>query len=103
MTRMLRGSAVLAGFVGAAILLQTGCSSTRSGCGGGGCNGGCCRSKGADSASLGQSRQEAEAVAYAGQKTCPVTGEALGSMGAPVPVTVKGQTIYVCCEDAPRK
>ena len=33
-----------------------------------------------------------------GQKTCPVTDEALGSMGPPIPVTVKGQTIYVCCE-----
>lgn len=33
-----------------------------------------------------------------GQKTCPVTGEALGSMGPPVAVNVKGQTIYVCCE-----
>ena len=34
---------------------------------------------------------------YGGQKTCPVTGHELGSMGAPIPVTVKGQTIYVCC------
>jgi YHS domain-containing protein len=28
---------------------------------------------------------------------CPVTGEPLGSMDTPIPVTVKGQTIYVCC------
>jgi hypothetical protein len=35
---------------------------------------------------------------YGGQKTCPVTGSALGSMGPPIPVTVKGQTIYVCCK-----
>lgn len=35
---------------------------------------------------------------YGGQKTCPVTGEALGSMGPPIPVSMKGQTIYVCCE-----
>lgn len=34
---------------------------------------------------------------YGGQKTCPVTGEPLGSMGTPIPVTVNGQTIYVCC------
>ena len=34
---------------------------------------------------------------YGGQKTCPVSGEVLGSMGPPVPVSVKGQTIYVCC------
>jgi hypothetical protein len=33
-----------------------------------------------------------------GQKICPVTGEALGSMGPPIAVNVKGQTIYVCCE-----
>jgi hypothetical protein len=38
------------------------------------------------------------ASGFGGQKTCPVTGQALGSMGPPVPVTVKGQTIYVCCQ-----
>ncbi len=37
------------------------------------------------------------ALPFGGQKTCPVTGEELGSMGKPVPVTVKGQTVYVCC------
>ncbi|MBI2806260.1 MAG: hypothetical protein HYX68_14875 [Planctomycetes bacterium] len=37
-------------------------------------------------------------LAYGGQKTCPVTGDALGSMGAPIPVSLAGgQTIYVCC------
>ncbi|MBI2806255.1 MAG: hypothetical protein HYX68_14850 [Planctomycetes bacterium] len=35
---------------------------------------------------------------YGGQKTCPVTGEDLGSHGAAIPVAVQGQTIYVCCE-----
>lgn len=35
---------------------------------------------------------------YGGQKTCPVTGQPLGSMGAPVPVTWNGETIYLCCE-----
>ena len=35
---------------------------------------------------------------YGGQTTCPVTDEELGSMGPPVPVKVKGQTIYVCCK-----
>lgn len=34
---------------------------------------------------------------YGGQKTCPVMGDDLGAMGTPIPVTVKGQTIYVCC------
>ena len=37
------------------------------------------------------------AVQYGGQKTCPVTDEKLGKMGPPVQVTIKGQTIYVCC------
>ena len=36
-------------------------------------------------------------VTYGGQKTCPVMGEELGSMGSAIPVTVKGQAIYVCC------
>jgi hypothetical protein len=31
------------------------------------------------------------------QKVCPVSGEKLGSMGKPVKVTVKGQTIFLCC------
>lgn len=35
---------------------------------------------------------------YGGQRTCPVTDEELGSMGPPAPVSVRGQTIYVCCE-----
>lgn len=35
---------------------------------------------------------------YGGQTICPVTGAPLGSMGTPIPVTVKGQTIYVCCQ-----
>ena len=32
------------------------------------------------------------------QRLCPVTGEELGSMGSPIPVTVSGRTIHVCCE-----
>jgi hypothetical protein len=31
------------------------------------------------------------------QRVCPVTGELLGSMGKPVKVTVKGQTVFLCC------
>lgn len=40
------------------------------------------------------------------QGTCPVTGQPLGSMGQPVRVTVKGQTVFLCCrgcEQAIRK
>jgi hypothetical protein len=32
------------------------------------------------------------------QKTCPVTGELLGSMGVPIKVTVQGRDAFVCCE-----
>lgn len=32
------------------------------------------------------------------QRICPVTGEELGSMGPPIPVTVSGRTIQVCCQ-----
>jgi hypothetical protein len=31
------------------------------------------------------------------QKVCPVSGGALGSMGDPVKVVVKGQTVFLCC------
>ena len=32
-----------------------------------------------------------------GQRVCPVSGEELGSRGEPVPITVQGQRIWVCC------
>ncbi|MBS1985661.1 MAG: hypothetical protein JST16_15995 [Bdellovibrionales bacterium] len=35
---------------------------------------------------------------WGGQKTCPVTGEALGSMGDPIAVPVQDHTVWVCCE-----
>lgn len=31
------------------------------------------------------------------QEYCPVTGAKLGSMGAPIPVAIGSQTVYVCC------
>ncbi len=31
------------------------------------------------------------------QRVCPVTGALLGSMGKPEKVTVKGQTVFLCC------
>ena len=46
---------------------------------------------------------QAKSLPFGGQKTCPVTGEDLGSMGKPIPVTVKGQTIYVCCQGCVRQ
>jgi Cu(I)/Ag(I) efflux system membrane fusion protein len=32
------------------------------------------------------------------QKLCPVSGEPLGSMGAPVKVDVKGNAVFICCD-----
>jgi hypothetical protein len=32
------------------------------------------------------------------QRICPVTGAALGSMGVPVKITLRGQTVFVCCQ-----
>ena len=37
------------------------------------------------------------------QKVCPVTGARLGSMGVPAKVTVKGQTVFLCCSGCEEK
>lgn len=37
------------------------------------------------------------------QKTCPVTGEALGSMGVPPKLTLKDQTVFLCCASCKKK
>jgi YHS domain-containing protein len=34
---------------------------------------------------------------YDGQKTCPVSGKNLGTMGKPIAVKVGGKTYYLCC------
>jgi hypothetical protein len=39
----------------------------------------------------------ADRALAARQKTCPVTGEPLGSMGTPVRVEVAGRTVFLCC------
>lgn len=89
--------------VGVLPLLAVGCMH-QSGCRG-------CRAASTPAASFdrpasttaGQSNPVPAATATAGasqkrQTTCPVTGQKLGSMGPPVPVSVKGETIYVCCK-----
>ena len=40
---------------------------------------------------------EAERPLAEAQKNCPVGGAALGSMGMPYKVTVKGRDVYLCC------
>ncbi|MEQ8846807.1 hypothetical protein [Botrimarina sp.] len=42
--------------------------------------------------------EQRAAAAIAAQKVCPVSGEALGSMGEPIAVTVGDQMVYVCCQ-----
>ena len=32
------------------------------------------------------------------QRVCPVSGEALGTMGKPYKVTVAGRTVFLCCQ-----
>lgn len=32
------------------------------------------------------------------QRTCPVTGDLLGSMGKPIKVSVNGRSVFVCCQ-----
>ena len=32
------------------------------------------------------------------QRVCPVSGEALGTMGKPCKVTVVGRTVFLCCQ-----
>lgn len=40
---------------------------------------------------------QADAVAIARQKHCPVSGKPLGSMGSPVAIDANGQRVFVCC------
>lgn len=74
-------------------MLSVGCASSR----GRGCHQGGC--KVSSTGSVPPRRTEtASALQGKGQQTCPVTGEPLGSMGDPIPVTVQGRTIQVCCQ-----
>ncbi len=41
---------------------------------------------------------EADQAAALEQKICPSTGENLGSMGMPIKVDAKGQSVFICCE-----
>jgi len=37
------------------------------------------------------------------QRVCPVSGDVLGAMGKPYKVTVKGQTVFLCCPDCEKQ
>jgi hypothetical protein len=40
----------------------------------------------------------ADREAATAQKMCPVSDQALGSMGTPIKVVVEGREIFVCCQ-----
>lgn len=48
-------------------------------------------------ASVPMTEAQRVAAAIAEQKVCPVSGQPLGGMGKPIPVTVGDQMVYVCC------
>lgn len=37
------------------------------------------------------------------QHFCPVSGEMLGSMGAPIKVDVRGESVWICCDGCKQK
>lgn len=39
-----------------------------------------------------------DAAAVKAQRTCPVSGELLGSMGEPIKVDVQGRAVWICCD-----
>ncbi|MHB1559822.1 MAG: heavy metal-binding domain-containing protein, partial [Isosphaeraceae bacterium] len=51
-----------------------------------------------DSTSLLSSLKPADRALAERQKTCPVTGKTLGSMGTPKRVEVSGQVVFLCCK-----
>lgn len=76
--------------------LCVGCASSR-----GGCRSGSCRKASADPVRRSESSQARTVDRMPSRNTqqnCPVTGEKLGSMGPPIPVSLNGTTIQVCCE-----
>lgn len=80
------------------LLLITGCAGSRTSC-----QGGCCRNaqstrRTAKRSEVDQKTDEDREKPKYVQKNCPVTGEKLSSMGSPIPVTVEGRTIQVCCK-----
>ena len=53
-------------------------------------------------ANLGQLSKEDRKLAEA-QKVCVVQNNALGSMGVPVKIMVKGEPVFLCCEGCTKK
>jgi hypothetical protein len=52
----------------------------------------------AQSASADDKTAHEDALLIAAQKTCPISGDALGKMGAPVKTKIGEQTVFLCCK-----
>lgn len=86
------------GVVGVGLLSLLSLAGCRSGCGR--CGGGTCEGPAGSTGGAGHVASANPVVAetsYGGQRTCPVTGASLAGVPNPLPVVVKGQTVYVCC------
>jgi hypothetical protein len=57
----------------------------------------------ADEADPFAALSETDRAAALAQKICPVSNEALGGMGMPIKVTVKGRDVFLCCEGCREK
>jgi YHS domain-containing protein len=77
------------------LLASNGCRQTCSQCHDGSC--------GMESHTPSAALPPSNPVAFAGQKTCPVTGAALAGAAHPVAVNYQAETIYVCCQGCAAK
>ena len=89
---------VIAGIAFVTFLATTGCCSSRS----------CCSRYGQNPVEATASvvvapNATVSAAPQMTQKKCPVTDEDLGSMGTPIAVQVKDETVYACCQGCVKK
>lgn len=89
---------VIAGVAFVTFLATTGCCSSRS----------CCSRYGQNpvdtAAPVVAAPNAAEnAAPQMVHKKCPVTDDDIGSMGTPIAVQVKDETVYVCCQGCVKK
>jgi hypothetical protein len=80
----------------AALLVSAGCNDAKPTAG----SSTTTKAAGADNdvaANLGKLSAEDRSIADA-QKLCPITDEPLGSMGVPIKLTIKDQSVFICCK-----
>jgi hypothetical protein len=52
---------------------------------------------------LGQAPSQRDQIRIAVQEICPISGQKLGSMGAPIKVRVGQETVFLCCKGCLKK